>query len=61
MVIDQKNLILIITDNGAQLHPWWCNAAESFCKGGSDSCCVGFWSNIPASCNACKVACPGRC
>lgn len=41
--------------------PWWCNAAKTFCNGGVDNCCVGFWQSQQEACNACKFSCGGDC
>lgn len=41
--------------------PWWCNAAQTFCSGGVDSCCVGRWDSQEHACNACRSSCGGQC
>jgi hypothetical protein len=41
--------------------PWWCNAARSFCSGGVDTCCTGWWKSRFEACNACRSECYEGC
>jgi hypothetical protein len=37
--------------------PKWCNAAATFCSGGTDSCCTGYWPTAEAACSAACHSC----